>query len=230
MENSLQIQEALYTCYPCNEKWTLLDTPSLFDAQSSLFICPHCRSELESVINSNTSTIDKIDSSSAYGKFMEIQTPLVSLLKKADELTISSIDIQSLVQSTLVSSNEEATINTIDLIYNENNTLKPRKVIGEMEKGEKLNNIEVDIIPSSNILRSTAPMTGYRSNMTSMMQSSSDINLNFTEDSIEQVDESKEIVTVEVQGAKIPIDKLTENDLSRMSPEEYEAYYMTLQK
>lgn len=234
LENSLQIQEANYFCSSCDGKWSLLETQMLFNPESALFVCPHCSVELEAILNSLNTTLSNDSSlSSQYHKFMEMQAPIVALLKRADKLVISSVDVQALIKRAIVNSNEEASINTTDLVHAPDRPSSPLIPVEKGNQKEELSNsIEVDIVKSSFSSLSSylkpyskvqvpvpvpgfTPVSGEKQADRSLEESSPFVEENFF---------------MEVQGREIAINEISEEDLSLMTPEEYEFYYNALQK
>ena len=254
LESSLQIQEANYFCSSCDGKWSLLETQMLFHPESSLFMCPTCNMELETITaNASTTTLPggggESMLSSQYHKFMDMQSPIVTLLKKTDNIVVAPVDIQALIKRATVHSNEEAAINTTDLVYVPDRSISPiiptqtgkhkeeREPSSSSSSSSKGGVIEVDIVKSTFHLPSLdvpkEPILGsiqvaeITKHLDSHSRSISAMTV--AAESLSPLLPLKEKIYIEVQGRKISIDEISEEDLSLMSSEEYELYYNALQ-
>lgn len=240
-------QEQNYFCPSCMQKYKSLDFDRLLDISTGQILCEFCKSELQVEEHEQSH-----DSREEFSKFMEQTAEIIKLLKKTDHLSIPKFDPHLWIDEAAKIAIQETTLAEIS------NAMEEPKVIQNafnVQVSLGLDNDQKDIksTPSIPHWHVHSTVTGERLTSSNLQQNTRESDLENTQDktmyyekyytqlaqqqtdhvSISEPVESstKHIdsnVYVTVAGEKISLKSITDVDIDKMTPEEYEEYFNTL--
>lgn len=240
-------EEQNYFCPSCMQKYKSLDFDRLLNISTGQILCEFCKTELQAEEHEQFH-----DTREEFSKFMEQTVEIIKILKKTDHLSISKFDPYLWIDEAVKIAIQETTLAEISNAIEEPKFI-PSALNVQFSLGLDNDQKDIKSTPSIPHWHVHSTITGERLISPNLQQTAKESNFEsiqdrtmyyekyYTELSQQQVDHvpisepiqssTKQVdfnVYVTVSGEKISLQNITDADIDKMTPEEYEEYFNTL--